>query len=126
MKSTKEITSDFYQAMMANNGWESYFTEGATYLGPLAGLIEGREAVVGVTSQFLERKFSGEVKSIIAEGDNSCVLTHYQIGHPSAALLEVDACEIIKIENGKVASMEVYFDSLKVSAFGEKMKQIQG
>jgi len=41
------------------------------------------------------------------------------------ALLEVDACEIIKIEDGKVLSMEVYFDSLKVSKFGEKMQQMQ-
>ena len=125
MKTSKEITTAFYQAMLKNQGWEDYFADQATYLGPLASLIEGKEAVVGVTQQFLKNKYTGEVKSIISEGNKACVLTHYQIGHPDMALLEVDACEIINIENGKVLSMEVYFDSLKVSQFGEKMQKMQ-
>jgi len=122
MKTTKEITAEFYQAMLKNHGWEDFLSDEATYLGPLASLIEGKKSVVSITQQFLNNKYTGEVKSIISEGSNNCVLTHYQIGHPDVALLDVDACEIIKIEDGKVLSMEVYFDSLKVSAFAEKMK----
>lgn len=125
MKTSKEITTAFYQAMFKNQGWEDFLAAKATYLGPLASLIEGKEAVVDVTQQFLKNKHTGEVKNIIAEGNEACVLTHYQLGHPAMALLEVDACEIIKIEDGKVLSMEVYFDSLKVSEFGEKMQQMQ-
>jgi len=125
MKTIKEITSEFYQAMLKNQGWEDFLAEKATYLGPLSPLIEGKESVIGVTQQFLNNKYTGEVKNIISEENNVCVLTHYQIGHPDLALLDVHACEIIKIEDGKILSMEVYFDSLKVSEFGAKMQQIQ-
>ncbi len=125
MKTSKEITAEYYQAMLKNEGWEAFLADQVTYLGPLASLVEGKEAVVGITQQFLNNKYTGEVKNIISEGNEACVLTHYQIGHPTAALLEVDACEIIKIEDGKVLSMEVYFDSLKVSEFGKKMEAMQ-
>lgn len=125
MKTTNEITTAFYQAMFANQGWEDFLADQATYLGPLASLVEGKESVVAVTQQFLKNKYTGAVKSIISEGSSACVLTHYQIGHPDMALLEVDACEIIKVEDGKVVSMEAYFDSLKVSEFGAKMQQMQ-
>jgi len=125
MKTTKEITSEFYQAMLKNQGWENFLADQATYLGPLTSLIEGKESVVSVTQQFLKNKYTGEVKNIISEGNNTCVLTHYQIGHPDVALLDVNACEIIKIEDGKILSMEVYFDSLKVNEFGSKMQQMQ-
>lgn len=125
MKTSKEITAEFYQAMLKNEGWESFLADNATYLGPLASLVEGKEAVVGITQQFLKNKYTGEVKNIISEGDNTCVLTHYQLGHPAAATLEVDACEIVKVEDGKILSMEVYFDSLKVSEFGKKMQSMQ-
>lgn len=125
MKSGKEITSEFYQAMFNNKGWEDFMAEKATYLGPLSSLIEGREAVIAVTQQFLKNKYSGQIKSIISEGNTACVLTHYQIGHPDMALLELDACEIITIEDGKVISWEAYFDSLKLSEFGAKMQKMQ-
>lgn len=125
MKTNKEITVEFYEAMFRNEGWEDFLVDDSTYLGPLASLLEGKEAVVNATQQFLSRKYSGEIKNVISEGNTTCVLTHYEIGHPEAALLDVDACEIITVENGKVQSMEVYFDSLKVSEFGAKMQKMQ-
>ncbi len=42
MKTNKKITSEFYQAMLKNQGWEDFLAEEATYLGPLASLIEGK------------------------------------------------------------------------------------
>ncbi len=125
MKTSKEITADFYQAMLNDKGWEDYLSDQVTYLGPLASLVEGKEAVVGITQQFIKNKYKGEVKNIISEGDNTCALTQYQLGHPSVETINVDACEILQIEDGKILSMEVYFDSLKVSAFGEKMQKMQ-
>ena len=125
MKTSKEITAEFYQAMLKNQQWEDFLAEQATYLGPLSPLIEGKESVIGATQKFLNNKHTGEVKNIISEGNSVCVLTYYQIGHPDVALLDVHACEIIKIEDGKIFSMEVYFDSLKVSEFGAKMQQMQ-
>lgn len=125
MNTTKEITKNLYQAMFANNGWEDLFANEITYLGPLASIVEGKEEVINITEQFLKNKYTGQVKNIICEADSACVLTHYQIGHPDAALIDVHACEIIKIKDEKVLSMEVYFDSLKVSEFGAKMQQMQ-
>lgn len=122
MKTNKETAAAYYQAMFENQGWEDLLANEVTYLGPLASLVEGKEAVIGITQQFLERKYTGEVKRIISEGNQVCVLTHYQLGHPEAAILDIDACEILEIRNGEVLSMEVYFDSLKVSAFAEKMQ----
>lgn len=125
MKTSTEITTEFYQAMFKNEGWEHLLADTATYLGPISSLVEGKEAVVEVTKQFLQNKYTGKIKSMISQEDTVCVRTYYQIGHPDVALLEVDACEIIKVKDEKVISWEAHFDSLKVSQFGEKMKQMQ-
>lgn len=125
MKTSKEITENFYQAMFNNQGWEDMMSDQITYLGPLASLVEGKESVVAITQQFLKNKYTGEVKDTISEGDNVCVRTHYQLGHPDVELIDIDACEIVKIKDGKILSMEAHFDSLKVSQFGEKMQKMQ-
>ncbi|HAS46709.1 MAG TPA: hypothetical protein DCS93_39865 [Microscillaceae bacterium] len=65
MKTSKEITTAFYQAMFKNQGWEDFLAAKATYLGPLASLIEGKEAVVDVTQQFLKNKHTEEVKTLL-------------------------------------------------------------
>lgn len=122
MKTSKTIAAAYYQAMLDNQGWEDFLADQVTYLGPLASLVEGKTSVIDITQQFLQNKHTGKVKTIIAEGDQACVLTHYQIGHPDVAILEVDACEIINVKADKIVSMEVYFDSLKVSEFGKKMQ----
>lgn len=125
MKTTKEIIEKFYQGMLAKQGWEDFLAEHATYLGPLSPLLDGKAAVVEGTKQFLKNKYAGEVKNIIVDEDSACVLTAYQLGHPDAALLDLKASEIIKVEDGKVVSMEVYFDTLKLTAFFEKMQSMQ-
>lgn len=125
MKSNKQISEAFYQAMFNNEGWQDYLANEVSFLGPLASLVEGKEAVVNITTQFLAQKHTGTIKNIIAEEDSICVLTQYQLGHPAVELLEIDACEILKIKDGKVLSMEVFFDSLQVSKFGERMQQLQ-
>ncbi len=124
MSNTKEISENLFQAMFNNKNWEELLADQVTFSGPLSPLLEGKEAVVTAKQQFIKNKYRGEIKSIIAEGNTACALTHYQLGHPSKALLDIDSCEIIKVENGKVVSMEVYFDTLKVTSFMKKMQEM--
>jgi len=123
MTSTGTVVEGFFEAMYTQNGWQELITDEITFEGPLGGLVTGKEAFIGITTQFLQGAHKASVRNMIVEGDSACVLTKYQIGHPDKALLDLDACEIVKVKEGKVDSMEVYFDSKKVAAFHAQMTQ---
>lgn len=112
-----------FKAMHGKSGWEDLVTDEVTYQGPMASIVKGKDAFIGITNQFLQNMHQGKVRSMIVEDDGACVLTSYQLGNPDVALLDLDACEILKVKDGKVDSFETYFDSLKLSSFMEKMQK---
>ena len=120
---SKTIVEGFFEAMYTKTGWQELITDDMRFEGPLGGVITGKEAFIGITDQFLQGTHKATVRNMIVEGDTACVLTNYQIGHPDMALLDLDACEIVKVKDGKVGSLEVYFDSKKVVEFKSKMEQ---
>ena len=122
MKTTEKIVEGFFEAMYTKNGWEELVSDEVSFEGPFTPLLKGKEAFIEVSNQFLQNLHHAEVRSMIVEGDTACVLTSYQLGHPDKAILNLNACEIIQVKEGKVDAMEIYFDSQKLSSFMEKMK----
>ncbi len=121
MKTTKTVVEGFFDAMYAQNGWEAFISDEVTFEGPLMAPIKGKEAFIEVTKQFLQNQNQAKVRNIIMDGDSACVMTNYKMGHPDVAILDLDACEIVQLKDGKVESMEIYFDSQKLTEFMAKM-----
>ena len=125
MKKTEMVVKGFFEAMYAKKGWEELITDEVSFEGPFTPLLNGKEAFINVSNQFLQNMHQAKVRSMIVQGDTACVLTSYQIGHPDMALLDLKACEILQVKDGKDDSMEIYFDSQKLSSFyGENEKII--
>ena len=122
MNTTKTVVEAFFNAMYTNNGWEELITDEISFVGPAMPPLNGKEEFIAGTKQFLQNQHTSKVRSIIVDGNNACVLTSYQIGHPDAALLNLDACEIIEVQDGKVNSIEIYLDSQKMATFMAKMQ----
>lgn len=123
MKTTETIVSEFFEAMYTKNGWKELVTGEVTFEGPFTPALKGKEAFIEMTDQFLQNMHQAKVRSMIVQGNSASVLTSYKIGHPDKAILDLDACEVIQVKDGKVDSMEIYFDSQKLSVFMEKMKK---
>ncbi len=122
MKTTKTVVEGFFEAMYAQKGWEEFIADDVTFEGPLMAPVKGKEAFIEVTKQFLQNQNEAKVRNIIVQEDSACVMTNYKMGHPAMAILDLDACEIVQLKDGKVTSMEIYFDSQKLTEFMAKMK----
>ena len=123
METTKITVENFFESMYAKKGWEELVTEEVSFEGPFTPLMKGKEAFVQITNQFLGNMYKAKVRNMIVQDDTACVLTSYQLGHPDMSILDLDACEIIKVKDGKIDSMEIYFDSQKLSSFMSKMQK---
>ncbi|NQX80637.1 MAG: nuclear transport factor 2 family protein [Flavobacteriaceae bacterium] len=123
MKTTKITVENFFEAMYAKKGWEELVTEEVLFEGPFTPLMKGKESFMQITNQFLGNMYKAKVRNMIVQDDTACVLASYQLGHPDMAILDLDACEIIKVKDGKVDSMEIYFDSQKLASFMSKMQK---
>ena len=61
-----------------------------------------------------------QVKQIIVENGNACALVSYDFVSPKGTLFSSDVAEIWKVENGKLSSLAIDFDT---AAFQKSMSK---
>ena len=52
-----------------------------------------------------------EVKSILVDGERACALTRYELQAPGGSDFESHVAELFELRDGKITSLEIYFDS---------------
>jgi ketosteroid isomerase-like protein len=52
-----------------------------------------------------------EVKHLIVEGQKACALTHYALQPPGGPAFGSDVAEVFEVQDGKINSFDIYFDS---------------
>jgi ketosteroid isomerase-like protein len=54
---------------------------------------------------------SVEVREILVDGERACALTRYQLQPPGGAPFEGDVAEIFTVQDGRIGTFDIYFDS---------------
>jgi ketosteroid isomerase-like protein len=110
---TKDTVQGYFGSLKQKSGWEAFLAEGmafSSFTTPIKQ-VAGKSAYLSSTSRFFSMITAVEVKDLIVDGDKACALTRYQLQPPGGPAIESHVAEVFKVREGKIASLEIYFDS---------------
>lgn len=110
---TRDTIQAYFDALMEKKDWESFLAENMAFasFGTPAKQLVGRGAYLESTKRFFSIIKRLEVRDILVDGARACVLTRYDLQPPGGAAFESNVAEIFAVQNGKITSLSIYFDS---------------
>lgn len=75
---------------------------------------------VEALGRFLRVAKSVEVKKLIVEGNDACVIASYALKSPKGNSAACVVAEILFVRGGKIASSSIFFDTAAFREFMEK------
>ncbi len=112
---TKELLDNFYKILLSKGDLDPFLSKTFLLVGALAKETHGKDAFTNTLFFSLVKKLA--VKSLIIDGEKACVLVTYELLSPKGDKLLCDVAEIWESKGGKLASLEIYFDTLAYQKF---------
>ena len=106
-----EVFKLFRQSMLSKTKeWMNLIADDVSLIGPLAQ-VEGKENFIEINKPFFESIRGGEVHKII-EKENAVITQISTIVEvPSGKEITLEVCEWYEINENKISSLKVYFDT---------------
>lgn len=93
-------------------------TEDVVFKGPLMQ-VSGKEAYVGLLSQFLSAHVSTRVLRQFADGDEVCSMDELTVRTPAGGTVALAMAEWFKLRGGRIAEHTLFYDPREfAAAFG--------
>jgi ketosteroid isomerase-like protein len=110
---TKETIQGYFARLKQGSGWEGFLAEDMIFASLTSPMkeVRGKEAYLRATQRFYTSIAALEVRNLIVEGEQACVLTRYQLQAPGGGTFQSDVAEIFAVKDGKITSFAIYFDS---------------
>lgn len=112
---TKELLEAYYQGLAKKNGWDSVISENFKFTGGdmiNTDPVTGKQAYAEVLNRFSRLFTDMRVKEMIVDGDHAFVRANYDYVFPNGRRISGDVAELWKVENGKLAALTIFFDTL--------------
>ena len=111
--SNRDTIQAYFSALMEKRDWQSFLAEDMAFnsFGTPSKQLVGRDAYLESTKRFYSIIKRLEVRDILLDGDKACVLTRYDLQPPGGPAFESNVAEIFSVQNDKIASLSIYFDS---------------
>ena len=111
--STKSVIESYLEALKNKAGWSDFFRDDMTFVSHVVPVkrADGRAAFLESTRRFYSMIAGVDVVSLIVDGDRACALTRYKLQLPQGPSFGSEVAEIFKVVDGKIASLDIYFDS---------------
>ena len=110
---TAETIQGYFKSLKQGKDWQSFLADDMTftsYTSPVKK-ITGKDAYLEATKRFYSSIVSMEVRDIMVDDERALALTHYELKHPGGTTFSSDVAEIFTVKNGKIKTLEIYFDS---------------
>jgi len=110
---TKDTIQSYFNSLEQKSGWEAFLADEMTFtsfVNPIKR-VAGRGAYLEATKRFFSMVSAVEIKRLIVDGDRACALTRYELKPPAGPAFDSNVAEIFEVRDGKIASLEIYFDS---------------
>ena len=111
----KELLQTYYKGFAEKANWESVIADDFRYIGGDMTINEpliGKQAYIEVIKRFSQVFTAMNVKEMIVQGDNACVIGNYDFRFPSGQEINGNVAELWTAKNGKLQSLTIYFDTL--------------
>ena len=113
---TRTLLQRYYDGLSKKEGWQSLLSEDVELTGTLAKESKGKDLF---THNNFFRMIKGlKVRKMIVENENGFALVSYDLVSPKGTSFSSDVAEIWRINDNKLASLAIYFDT---AAFAEAM-----
>lgn len=110
---TKDTVQRYFDSLKQKSGWEAFLADDMTFtsFGSPIKRVTGKGAYLESTKRFFSMITAVEVGDVIVDGDRACALTRYDLQAPGGRAFDSHVAEVFTIRNGKILSLEIYFDS---------------
>lgn len=111
----KKLLEIYYKGFAEKANWESVIADDFQYVGGDMTKKEpliGKQAYIEVIKRFSQIFTAMDVKEMIIEGDNACVIGNYDFKFPNGQELNGNVAEIWTAKNDKLQSLTIYFDTI--------------
>ncbi len=118
LKTTKELLETYYKGLAEKTNWDSVIAEDFRFVGgdmTKTDPIIGKSAYIQVIKRFSQLFDSMQVKKMMVENENACVIANYNYQFPNGTKINGDVAEIWTIKEGKLDSLTIFFDTLNFS-----------
>jgi ketosteroid isomerase-like protein len=111
---TRQTIEGYFDALKKKARWQDALATDVvftSYASPVKQ-VAGRDAYLEATKRFYSTIADVEVRQLLVDGDRAVALTHYTIQPPNGAPpFASDVAESFSVRDGKIASLDIYFDS---------------
>jgi len=110
---TKDTIRGYFDSLKQKSGWEDFLSDEMTFTSFTSPIkrVAGRGAYLEATKRFFSMITAVKVKDLIVDGDRACALTQYDLQPPEGPAFHSHVAEVFKVRDGKIASLDIYFDS---------------
>jgi ketosteroid isomerase-like protein len=110
---TRETIEGYFRRLVQRNGWDAFLSDDVAFTSLTSPVkrLSGRAAYLESTKRFYSMIKAVEVRDLMVDGQRACALTHYCLEPPGRAAFESDVAEVFGVRDGKISSMDIYFDS---------------
>jgi ketosteroid isomerase-like protein len=117
---TRATIEGYFDHLKQMKGWDSFLAEDLAFTSFTSPTKEakGKEAYLQSTKRFFSMVTSVELRDLMVEGEKACALTRYELRPPAGKPFACDVAEVFTVQDGKIKSFAIYFDSAPLSQVG--------
>ena len=110
---TRDTIQEYFSSLKQKAGWDSFLSDDMSFTSFTTPnkRVSGRAAYLEATKRFYSMITALEVRDLLVDGQKGCALTRYELQPPGGAAFRTDVAELFEVRDGKIASLEIYFDS---------------
>ena len=110
---TRDTIQSYFKNLSAKSGWEGFLSDDMAFTSFTSPIkhVKGKNAYLEATKGFFSMIKALEIKSILVDGERACTFTRYELQAPGGPAFESHVAEVFEVRDGKIKSLEIYFDS---------------
>lgn len=110
---TRETVTRYLDRLRQKADWSSTLADDISFTSFTSPPRElrGKDAFLQATKRFYSMIVSMEVRDLIVDGNRACARTRYELQPPGGPTFGSDVAELFVVENGRIRSFDIYFDS---------------
>ena len=111
---TRAVVQRYFDALGRGDDWAAWFADDMAFTSFTSPVkqVNGKAAYLQATQRFYGSVRKVHLRQLLIEGDRGCALTRYELQPPNGApTFTSDVAELFEVRDGKIESLEIYFDS---------------
>ena len=114
-QTTRQLLETYYKGFTEKANWENVIADNFEYIGGDMNNTQpvvGKQAYIEIIKRFSQRFEKMRVKQMVIDGDKASVIGNYDFVFPNGLKINGNVSENWTVENGKLKSLTLYFDTL--------------